>query len=237
MKQMISSIIYGKESIPFDILFLNRKTMEIAVHPDQRVVVKAPSGTDIEIIKERLIKRARWIKRQQNYFGQFAPRTPARWYVGGETHLYLGRQYRLKIGAGEINQVKLVKGFFVITVNGDQAPEHVKPLLDKWYAQKASDRFQEILDRCLPEFQRMGISAPKLSIRRMKTRWGSLSPKGTLTLNVELIRAPKECIEYVITHELCHLKHRQHDASFYRLLEQRMPDWERRKHKLELALA
>jgi len=82
-----------------------------------------------------------------------------------------------------------------------------------------------------------GPPVPKLSIRRMKTRWGSLSPKGTLTLNVALIRAPRECIEYVITHELCHMKHPRHDGAFYKLLERHMPDWERRKHKLEMALA
>jgi len=229
-------IIYGREDIHFDVLFVNRKSMEIAVHPDSRVVVKAPVGTDIVDIKARLIKRARWIKRQIAYFGQFAPRTPARRYVGGESHLYLGRQYRLKIMAGGINQVKLVRGYFRISVNGSPAPERVKRLLDKWYANKARERFQEVLHRCLPGFERFGVTAPKLMIRRMKTRWGSLSPNGTLTLNVELIRAPKECLEYVITHELCHLKHQQHDAAFYRLLEQHMPDWERRKHKLELAL-
>ena len=70
----------------------------------------------------------------------------------------------------------------------------------------------------------------------MKTLWCSLPTKGTLTLNVALIRAPRECIEYVITHELCNLKHSRHDAAFYRLLERHMPDWER-KHKLEMTLA
>ena len=236
MNGIRSSITYGRESIPFEVLLANRKTMEIAVHPDKRVVVKAPVGTDLLIIKTRLIKRARWIKRQMDYFGQFYPPTPARRYVGGESHLYMGRQYRLKIGAGELNQVKLVRGYFRITTNGNAAPERVKRLLNRWYAGKARERFEEILSRCLPEFERLGQAAPSLSIRRMKSRWGSLSPNGTLTLNVELIRAPRECIEYVIIHELCHLKHRLHDGAFYRLLEQRMPDWEKRKHKLELAL-
>lgn len=231
-----SIITYGKENIHFDVLFVSRKSMEIAVHPDSRVVVKAPRGTDLLNIKNRLMKRARWIKRQLAYFSQFDPRTPARRYVGGESHLYLGRQYRLKIGLGPMNGVKLVKGYFRVTVNGDVAPDRVKRLLDTWYAEKARVRFREVLERCLSEFERLGLAAPKLMIRRMKTRWGSLSANGTLTLNVELIQAPRECIEYVITHELCHLKHRHHDALFYRLLEHRMPDWERRKHKLELSL-
>jgi predicted metal-dependent hydrolase len=237
MKPMNSSIAFGKERIPFEVLFSKRKTMEIAVHPDQRVVVKAPAGIDMEIIQERMVRRARWIKRQRDYFAQFAPRTPAPLYLGGATHLYMGRQYRLKISADGMNQVKLAGGFFRATVAGSPAPDRVKQLMEKWYAQKAGERFQEILNRCLPGFERAGIPVLKLSVRRMKTRWGSLSPKGTLSLNVDLIRAPRECIEYVITHELCHLKHRGHDAAFYKLLEQRMPDWKRRKHKLELSLA
>jgi len=236
MSRMSDSITYGRESIPFDVLFVDRKSMEIAVHPDSRVVVKAPVGTGMANIKSRLVKRARWIKHQISYFSQFSPRTPARQYVGGESHLYLGRQYRLKIQMGKISQVKLVHGYFWVTVNDDPAPERVKRLLEKWYADKAKERFNEVFEKYLPEFERQGLPAPSIMIRRMKTRWGSLSPNGTLTLNVELIRAPKECIEYVITHELCHLKHRQHDAAFYRLLEQRMPDWQKRKHKLELAL-
>ena len=71
----------------------------------------------------------------------------------------------------------------------------------------------------------------------MKTRWGSLSTKGTMTLNLDLIRTPRECLEYVIIHELCHLTCRYHDAAFYGLLEKHLPDWKQRKHKLELALA
>lgn len=89
---------------------------------------------------------------------------------------------------------------------------------------------------CWPNFQCLELERPCLHIRKLKTRWGSLSPRGILTLNVDLIRAPGECIDYVIAHELCHLKHRDHGADFYRLLERMMPDWERRKLKLELAL-
>ncbi|MEW8307657.1 MAG: M48 family metallopeptidase, partial [gamma proteobacterium symbiont of Ctena orbiculata] len=97
-------------------------------------------------------------------------------------------------------------------------------------------KFTESLDRCSLQFQRMGYAPPAIHIGRMKTRWGSLSSRGLLTLNRDLIRAPRECIDYVVTHELCHLKHKDHSRAFYRLLEQVMPDWDKRKHRLELAL-
>jgi predicted metal-dependent hydrolase len=236
MNDYSSNITYGKESIAFDVLFAERKTMEIAVLPDERVVVKAPLGTEPQVIKARLVKRARWIKKQLDYFRQFNPRTPPRRYVGGETHLYLGRQYRLKISNGLTNGVKLTKGFFQVACNGMASPERIKKQLQRWYLEKANVKFVESLERCLPDFERMSLPPPSLKIRKMNTRWGSLSPRNTLTLNVDLIRAPRECTEYVITHELCHLQHPNHDAEFYRLLEQLMPDWEKRKHRLELTL-
>jgi predicted metal-dependent hydrolase len=236
MNDYSNFIIYGKENIAFNVIYVGRKTMEIAVLPDECVLVKAPFGTELQVIKNRLIKRARWIRKQLDYFRQFNPRTPPRRYVGGETHLYLGRQYRLKISGGMANGVKLTKGFFHINCNGTGSPEQVKKLLERWYLEKAKIKFAETLERCIPDFQRMALPAPSLNIRKMNSRWGSLSTRNTLTLNVDLIRAPRECIEYVITHELCHLKHPNHDADFYHMLEQLMPDWEKRKHRLELAL-
>jgi len=236
MTNNIHAIMYGGREIVFQILHSRRRTMEIAVHPDGQVVVKAPDGTRPDAIRHRVYKRARWITRQTAYFQQFQPRTPPRQYVGGETHLYLGRQYRLKLSNGDSEGVKLARGFFFVTCRNKPAPGKVRQLLDSWYLDKARIRFAEILDLRLPEFQRMGHDKPALQIRRMKTRWGSLSSKGTLTLNHDLIRAPRECIDYVITHELCHLKFKDHSTAFYRLLEQVLPDWEKRKHTLECTL-
>ena len=237
MKNYHASFAYGKTEIAFEVLYVARKTLEISVHPGGRVVVKAPHGATPEDIQARLQKRARWIRKQLTYFDQFEPRTPPRQYVGGETHKYLGRQYRLKLNSGTKNDVKLIRGFFWITCRGRVEPGKVKRLLSAWYSEKAKKRFRECLDRCMPEFIRMGLPLPTLNIRHMKSRWGSLSRKGTLTVNVDLVRAPRECIEYVITHELCHLRYPQHDSAFYGLLRQLMPDWESRKIKLEKAQA
>ncbi len=109
-------------------------------------------------------------------------------------------------------------------------------LLDQWYTEKAEKQFHHAFERCWPKFEKQGTPRPDIQIRKMKSRWGSLSAKGRLTLNTDLVRAPKECIDYVVTHELCHLKHHNHSPAFYELLEKSMPDWKKRKHKLELAL-
>lgn len=230
------TITYGKEIISFHVFYVDRKTLEIAVHPDSDVVIKAPLRTEYEEVQKMVVKRARWIKRQLDYFAQFNPRTPQRQYIGGETHLYLGRQYRLKIATGERDEVKLTKGYFHVTVKENPAYEKVKKLLEDWYLEKATEKFSESFERCWPYFGKQFLSKPRIRIRRMKKRWGNLSKNGTLTLNADLIRAPKECIDYVVTHELCHLQYHDHSPAFFQLLERIMPDWEKRKHKLELAM-
>jgi hypothetical protein len=227
---------YGKQQIPFSVLYSTRKTLGIEVYPDSNVLVKAPVGTDSVEIQKRVFKHVRWILRQQDYFRQFDPRTPDRQFIGGETHLYLGRQFRLRISKGSLDSVKLTRGYFSVEVKNAMSSDKVKSLLDEWYAAKAVVRFAENFERCWPYFDKLNLMKPRLQIRRMQKRWGSLSRSGTLILNRDLIRAPKECIDYVITHELCHIQFHDHGSDFYRLLEKVMPDWEKRKHKLELTL-
>lgn len=228
-------IEFGSESICYEVLFLaSRRTLGIEVHPDQRVVVRAPTGCPAELIAERVQKRAAWICRQIADFQRYTPRTPQRQYLSGETHLYLGRQYRLKVVSGDVGSVKLSRGYLTVTVAGVPDRERVRAMLHRWSLVRARQVFEEVLARNL---RRHCIAqSPRLIVRAMKSRWGSLSQAGTMTLNSQLIRAPRSCIEYVITHELCHLTHRDHDASFYRLLGQIMPDWEKRKQRLEAAL-
>ena len=231
------SFVYGRKTIEYLLLYRERRTMEIAVHPDSTVVVKAPVDSAIALIEEKLRKRARWILKQLNYFGQFDPRTPVRCYVNGETHLYLGRQYRLKLAKGTENSVKLIRGRFHVKTPDATTPETARKLLDKWYREKARLHFSESMDRCWKKFRELDIERPDISVRKMRTRWGSLSDKGTVTLNIDLIRAPKECIDYVLTHELCHLKYPDHSPEFYKLLDQLMPDWKKKKDRLEEVMA
>lgn len=236
MNRPFGTVSYGKEQVQFNVLYSARKTLGIEVYPDSSVVVKAPLGIDSSEVQKRVFRRVRWIVRQQRYFRQFDPRTPARQFVGGETHLYLGRQFRLRISNGNHDSVKLTRGYFSVEVKGAVSSDKIKSLLDGWYAAKAAARFEESFGHCWPYFEKLGLMKPRLQVRRMQKRWGSLSSSGTLTLNTDLVRAPKECIDYVITHELCHLQYHDHSSDFYRLLEKVMPDWEKRKHKLELAL-
>ena len=235
MKTMWQEIVFGTETFSYEIRFLpTRRTLGIEVHPDLSVVVRAPADCDLDTIQARVGKRASWISKQLTNFQRYSPRTPARQYVSGETHLYLGRQYRLKIVTGEFVPVKMNRGHLVLTLPGKAKPDRVKALLYRWYLDHARRVFIEVLDELLPRFK--GHQRPRLIVRAMQSRWGSLSQAGTMTLNANLVRAPRACIEYVVAHELCHLKHRDHDARFCRLRGQVMPDWEKRKQLLEAAL-
>ena len=232
---MVATLNYGRETIEYEVRFLaSRQTLGIEVHPDRRVLVRAPADCSPALIAARVQKRASWISKQLAEFDRYRPRTPARQFVSGESHLYLGRQYRLKIVRGAAAQVKLTRGELLVMLSGEADSERVRVLLRRWYLGRARMLFRDVVDVGLLRFR--NIEPPRVIVRAMKSRWGSLSPAGTMTLNVDLVRAPRRCIEYVVCHELCHVAHRDHDARFYRLLGRVMPDWEKRKQRLEEAL-
>ncbi len=230
---MTYEIDYGKRKIAFDIEFRQRSTMEIAVLPDCSVHIKAPVSTNKSLIFEKVNKRAAWIVKQQCYFKQFAIKTPHRQYIGGETHLYLGKQYLLKLIIDSKYRVKISRGLIQV-FSPDISPSAVQKILERYYRKQAHVKYYECLKRIASKFELTSI--PRMQIRTMKTKWGSMSSNGMLLLNTELIKTPVSCIEYVITHELCHMYYRKHNSEFYRLLKLHLPDWERRKLRLELAL-
>ncbi|MCX7212055.1 MAG: SprT family zinc-dependent metalloprotease [Burkholderiales bacterium] len=235
MTTVVGTVSYGGETISYEVRFVEaRRTLGIEVHPDSRVIVRAPPGCTSALIETGVKKRAAWISRQLAEFEQYRPRTPARQYVSGESHLYLGRQYRLKVETSQVTSVTLTRGQIRVTLPGDIGPERVKRVLHRWYLDRARAVFIEAIQDGVQGFP--GIAAPRLIVRTMQSRWGSLSRAGTMTLNVNLVRAPRPCIDYVVVHELCHALYRDHDGRFYKLLGRVMPDWEARKRRLEAAL-
>ena len=231
-------ITYGRSVIEFDVERRDRKTLEIAVEPDLRIRIAAPHDAKTDDIDAKVRKRAAWIKRQQAYFRQYLPRTPARRYVSGETHRYLGRQYRLKVRAVQADRVRLYQGYIDVETIRPKTPSHIRNLVVGWYRARARIKFQERLEISLKRFIRPDDFVPTaVIVRQLQQRWGSMSPSNRLVLNTRLIEAPVDAIDYVITHELCHIAHPHHGPAFIDLLSIVLPDWERRKEKLERAMA
>lgn len=231
---MKETVQFGSRNIDFQLEYSERKSLGITVTPDMDVMVRAPFNTPLESIKEKIRKKAPWIIKQQSFFLSFHPKTSQRKYIGGETHLYLGRQYRLQIDTGSVESVKL-KGKFILVTAIEKS--RVRDLLNEWYLQHARDKFGKIAAPLIEKFKKHKVEPSSIILLSMPTRWGSCTPKGKIILNPELIKAPRGCIEYVIIHELCHLIHHDHTQKFIDLQTKEMRDWEKWKNKLERILA
>ena len=226
-------IQYGATIIDYDIEFAQRKTLSICVNPDSSVCLKVPIDATLEQIQQKVHKRASWILKQKRFFESFGTSTTKRQYISGESHLYLGRQYMLRVKESNVNAVHYQNNIIEIECR------HKKDagiLLQTWYRQRANVKFQEYAQPIIEQFSIYGVKPQSLSIKKMDKRWGYCTIDGHITLNPRLICAPRCCIEYVITHELCHLIYRSHNKEFYALLTKEMPHWEKWKNKLERIL-
>ena len=225
---------WGSSVLEFSYHYAVRKTLAISVNPDLSVTVVAPLGTPLQDIKARVAKRAGWIDDSRREFTLHLPQQPARAFVSGETHRYLGRQYRLRIRQGEHETTACKDGYINITCRGESSPSQIKTRLEDWYLGEALRIFPQRFALCRNLFGLSSLPQATMEIRRLKTRWGSCSPRGRITLNQALIKAPVECIDYVIVHELCHLKEHNHGDGFWRLLSSLIPDYHERKRRLNL---
>lgn len=232
----VGRVAFGAGFIEYRLRRSKRKTLAITVRPDATVMVTAPGGAGLEAVAAKVRKRAVWIRRQQAYFARFLPKLPPRQYVSGETHRYLGRQYRLKVVRGPGEGVKLRGRFIWVETPRPERRGRVRGLVEAWYLLHARVRFSRSLAECLGRFRGL-VHEPRLLLRRMPKRWGSWTRRGGIYLNPELVLAPPSCIDYVVTHELCHLVHASHGPEFFALLRRAMPDWEARKDRLERVAA
>lgn len=229
------SIAYGDEVIRFTredrTSGINR--VLIQVHPDCSVIVQAPNSASQQDAIVAVKKRVRWIYSQLKTYRSQLEHSTTRKFVSGESHYYLGKQYVLKVIeiSDQSPYVKLLRGKIEVGLSQKKG-DNVKALLDAWYKERAKDIFHRRLDAVIE--QALWIkNSPPLRIQIMQKQWGSCSPSGRLTLNTHLVKAPRECIDYVIVHELCHIAEHNHSKKFYRLMTQVMPNWEKVKGKLD----
>ena len=210
----------------------DRATLAISVLPNGTLDLVAPHDARERDIVAKVGKRLRWIVRQRTTFADMnRDRMPLR-YESGATHRYLGRQYRLKIQRGQPTGVRLIGAYFhITTLTG--SPTEAKVALNAWLRGKAVEQFTTRLAKWEPWCAVRKLPVPRGRLLRMPKRWGSSHRDGRIYLNPELVNAPAICIDYVIAHEICHLKHPQHDRAFFKLLDQIVPNWQPIKARLE----
>lgn len=210
----------------------NRGTLAISVLPDGTLELAAPHDSSEADITARIGKRLRWIVRQRNAFTEMTRNRMPISYASGATHRYLGRQYRLKVHIAEPVGVKLTGRYFQVATKSTK-PAEVEALLTTWLREKAIEQFSSRLAKWERWCAARKLPMPRMRLLRMPKRWGSSHRDGRIYLNPELVKAPSICIDYVITHEVCHLMHPRHDRYFFNLLDQLCSDWKAIKARLE----
>lgn len=230
------SFVWGGESIQFTLRRDERRRLKVSVTPLGEIIVIAPLDATADEVVRRVSRRGSWIIRQLKDFEKWRPRTPPRQYVSGETHLFLGRQYRLRVLTSDRPDIGIDGDRLVVAVPENSDFAYRRMVLRHWYRLQAHGLFPSRLDVVFSTFLRDGIERPHLIIRDMSKRWGSFTPKGNLVLNQDLIRASTNCIDYVIAHELAHALEPDHGLGWQRLMDRVMPDWIERKTELEARL-
>ena len=232
-----SVVQYGTTPIPYTILRSSkRKTVSIAIDPDQGVLVTAPKDTPVARLDQVVRSKASWIAERTRRISSLPPPPPDRQFVSGESFEYLGRHYRLKVHRGGQNGpvVRLARGWLVVDLPGrvdaSEVPSRARTALVGWYKQHAAERLPE---RVAEWAKKIGVPEPEVVVREQRKRWASCDKTGVLRFNWRIVQAPMRLVDYVVAHELVHLVHADHTAAFWRRLGRAMPDYEIRRARLK----
>lgn len=218
---MKTFIIKGR-TLSCEIVRSQRRTVAIQIHPDKRIELKVPLLYNIDEVEPFLVKHHRWIFNRLDA-PEKKSREPKK-FVDGEMHYFLGKQYPLRIIISPENTVEFRDDTIIVYAKYNVS-DLIAVLLERWYYQQAHQVFQEISIPLMKQMKKYNVLPKSFTIKKMKTRWGSCSSKGSINLNLDLIKLPEGCIKAVILHELCHLVHMNHSTEFYALMTAEMPDW------------
>ncbi|MCQ1536426.1 M48 family metallopeptidase [Methanosarcina sp. KYL-1] len=230
------SINSGSRTIAYEIVYSKRrKKAAIVVRPDLRVEFRAPQGLSREAIRGMVSRKADWVQEKLEWFAANRPPSLEKQYLDGESFLYLGREYPLKIILeGNEKPGAAICGPELIVRLPKTSPAELRPALAKkaawqWYRQKAE---LEVKGHLTAYSEKLGITPPAFKVKHQKRRWGSCSADNVLRINFQLMMAPPGQLEYVVVHELCHIKEKNHSPRFWKLVGELMQGYE--VHRKEL---
>ena len=225
-------IQYGTTTIPYHIIKSKRiRTSEIIVESD-KVTIRTPldkSQSDIEGI---ISEKASWILKKQKEYKELVPQIIKPTYKEGSTLPYLGRNYPLRIlkNQSEYN-IKLCDGEFVIEIKSSKAsPAKIKKIYEEWLVDEAKSMFKHKVEEYS---KKLGVKVEDITIKHLKNRWGSMTKQGSINLNINLLKAPEDVIDYIILHELCHLKIKEHSHHYWDHVRRYMPNYQQKIKWLE----
>lgn len=224
--------IYQFENIEFRIVYSRRRTLGISVLPDSSVVVRAPYRASLKTITRIVSEKAAWIiKHRDNYRAKENKKLNST-FGTGDKQLFRGQECLLQVQQSKKAFILFKENIIEIGIDKPEDKQAIKRLLYKGYKTEAAKIFPMMLGSILKIHENQNFKPAGLIIRSMKSRWGSCSRKGIITLSTELVKLPDIFIEYVILHELCHLKHHNHGRDYYALLSELFPDWKQVRKNL-----
>jgi predicted metal-dependent hydrolase len=230
------SVRYGHEVIDFALrLQPQRQPSKVAIHVEAsgRVVVDAPLGATHAAVVAAVKKRAAWIAQHVDDARERLKHARQRDYTSGEAVHYLGRRYQLRVKVEPAATPSCsLRGSYLEVVVQRRSAQDVRAELATWYRRRAGEVLRERMVTLAAGLRWVKVPPP-MRLQWMRVQWGSCSPSGRITLHPALVQAPRDCIDYVVLHELCHLASHDHSAKFYRLLDRHMPGWRAVKSRLD----
>lgn len=226
---MIERIELG--DIDVDVVKKDIKNIHLSVYPPAgKVRISAPLRMDIDTIRVFAITKLGWIKSQQKKLREQQRETP-REYLDRESHYLWGKRYLLEvIEKDAAPEVELKHSKMLLQIRPTSNDEKKQAILDAWYREQLKEAVPALIAKWQPL---MGVKVEKFFVRRMKTKWGSCSPKAnSIRLNTDLAKKPPECLEYIVVHEMVHLLEPTHNSRFISLMDQFMPKWRFYKDEL-----
>jgi hypothetical protein len=217
--------IHRIEDIEFKVIYSRRRSIGISVLPDSSVIVRVPYLTSLKSINRIVTDKYKWVIKHRDNYRKLDNSSNNKSYKSGEIHLFRGNESILKIEKSIKPYVRFFNNTIELGIERTDDSIAIKSMLYKGYKNEALRHFPELMSEVLRKYENQLFKPTGLIIRTMKRRWGSCSNKGVITLSTELIKLADKYIEYVIIHELCHLKHHNHGSKYYKLLSEVFPEW------------
>ena len=228
---MIKTTIIDGSEIRYEFKRSYRRSVVAKIRRDGVIEVRAPLLYRESNMLVFLNQHKRWIF---NHFDKLQNAdNQQKKYISGEIHYYLGKQYTLQVFESGKNSVFIEGNSLIINSQYPENPKYLEIQLNKWYRNQAKIVFSELLPPIIGKFRKYNVTPAKISIRDMRSRWGSCSRKGNISLNLQLIKLNENCIRQVMVHEMCHLVYFNHQAGFHALMDEMMPDWKLWKKDLK----
>jgi len=210
--------------IAVDVVRKDIKNVHLSVYPPTgKVRIAAPERMSLETIRVFAISKLGWIKQQQKELRRQERETP-REYLDRESHYVWGKRYLLKVDeADSAPEVKLKHSKIILRVRPGTNDDTRQAIVSQWYREQIKAAVPELIAK----WERMiGVKLERVFVQKMKTKWGSSNPRArSIRLNTELAKKPRDCLEYVVVHEMFHLLERHHNDRFTALMDNYLPQW------------